>query len=965
MADFLTAQVSIRANIERLKVDLAAAKKEVYRAVDELSARAAKGDVDKLAKRPALITTRGIKDQIKAENDLLRGLRTREVQNNRLAREHRRAVNEMVEDLKRFSRQSLITGLAVTAGMTYAVKKYADAERAMRRALATSDTAPSEAAFSRLSKSAEDYSIRLNMSINEIASSLNILKLSGMSLEQQLEVLPSLLTLAKGSVTDAGMVTDKLLDLMKAFNIEEIRLSNISNTLAYASTHARTSLTDLMDALKAASTIAQMTGNSFEQMTAIMMFMADAGIKGSQAGMALRRTLFNLGNESSKARKALGEYIDVYDTSTGKMKPFYQILNELTVALQNVNDKTRDSVLLKLFEQRAVTGGLAVFRAGSKGLLEYENRVKNAGTAVQNLADYQLKALSEQLGILWQQVQTVVRKIGQGLVPVITNINIVIRPYLNALREWMDLNPKLIQSLVSMVASLAIGLVVVGGLGIAIRALGPVIGMLKGAVVLLGPALIKAFSGPLGIVLALGGAFYVLRTAYNANLGGMQEILGGFVNSVKAGVDWMANNIWTPYFSWLTSTYTELFSFIANTFLEVLAKPTSLITATYYKLRYGLDFSEIYAETHKAITDSAKGLFTIKGLTTGVYSVIKATGSQIKDDIASMMGILIIKFPEYTTLLRKFQNEIIEGVGVGIPADSILYLGGEKALSNWEKGIQKYYESINNWNTFVQDSVKNTAISMENSFANTFATIGDEGKNFKNIMNDIFRSIGEELRRLMGQLASRMLMKATIEMVFPKLTGLGDGSEKLGLAASMLQTAGSVLDMAGAALSAAAAQLSAAAGISTGGGDFLTTFFGGGGGGGEGTWAGTNTAPGFGTTPTPTGTFYAHSGGIIGSNLVPNMLAPSSLFANVPRFHNGLKLRSDEFPAILERGEEVRSKRDANKDREDFRTPTINDNRLKIVNVLDPSLLKDYLRTSDGEKLVLNIINRNPNTVRS
>lgn len=50
----------------------------------------------------------------------------------------------------------------------------------------------------------------------------------------------------------------------------------------------------------------------------------------------------------------------------------------------------------------------------------------------------------------------------------------------------------------------------------------------------------------------------------------------------------------------------------------------------------------------------------------------------------------------------------------------------------------------------------------------------------------------------------------------------------------------------------------------------------------------------------------AHRGGIMGVTPMPSRMVPASMFAGAPRLHDGLA--SDEFPAILQRGEQVHTK---------------------------------------------------------
>lgn len=46
-----------------------------------------------------------------------------------------------------------------------------------------------------------------------------------------------------------------------------------------------------------------------------------------------------------------------------------------------------------------------------------------------------------------------------------------------------------------------------------------------------------------------------------------------------------------------------------------------------------------------------------------------------------------------------------------------------------------------------------------------------------------------------------------------------------------------------------------------------------------------------------------HDGGVVGESSAPSRMMPTHIFANAPRFHNGLM--PDEFPAILQKGETV------------------------------------------------------------
>lgn len=108
-----------------------------------------------------------------------------------------------------------------------------------------------------------------------------------------------------------------------------------------------------------------------------------------------------------------------------------------------------------------------------------------------------------------------------------------------------------------------------------------------------------------------------------------------------------------------------------------------------------------------------------------------------------------------------------------------------------------------------------------------------------------------------------------------------------------------------------------------------------------------------------------HTGGPVGYGGGASRTVDPALFIGAPRFHTGgaIGLKQNEVPIIAERGEFMLSKGDP-------RNPLNGGGRsgpgtgTRVINVLDPSLVQDYLDSAAGEETVLNIIGRNPGRVR-
>lgn len=98
-----------------------------------------------------------------------------------------------------------------------------------------------------------------------------------------------------------------------------------------------------------------------------------------------------------------------------------------------------------------------------------------------------------------------------------------------------------------------------------------------------------------------------------------------------------------------------------------------------------------------------------------------------------------------------------------------------------------------------------------------------------------------------------------------------------------------------------------------------------------------------------------HGGGVVGSGGATRNM-PALAFAGAPRFHDG-GLAADEMPAILRRGEEVLTQNDPRhrNNGAQQQQPVV----LRNINLFDTQVIGDYLSTSAGEKVVLNVVSRN------
>lgn len=102
-----------------------------------------------------------------------------------------------------------------------------------------------------------------------------------------------------------------------------------------------------------------------------------------------------------------------------------------------------------------------------------------------------------------------------------------------------------------------------------------------------------------------------------------------------------------------------------------------------------------------------------------------------------------------------------------------------------------------------------------------------------------------------------------------------------------------------------------------------------------------------------------HGGGMAGHGT--RRQVPSWVFAGAPRFHNGgmVGLKPGEVPAILQEGERVQSRSEVAASK-----GSGGGSGYRIVNVIDPNLVGDYMTSAAGERTILNVIEKNAGAVR-
>lgn len=285
-------------------------------------------------------------------------------------------------------------GKAVTTAFTVAavgtfekkiVDTYSTYDDQMRKVQAVSGATGK--AYQELRAKAEELGAKTRFSATEAGQGMENLARAGWKTGQIMSGIGPVLSFATANAIDLGSAAGIVADGLSQFGLQAQDTGMFTDVLSATAAAANTDIGLLGETLKYAGAPAGALGYKLQDVAVAMGLMADKGVKGSQAGTTLRSAFVRLANptgESAKAMKKLG--ISITD-STGKVKPFLPLMQELRSKFSKLTDAQKAQMASTIFGQEAMSGMLAVVNSSDEEFNKMTNAIKNCDGQTQKMAD--------------------------------------------------------------------------------------------------------------------------------------------------------------------------------------------------------------------------------------------------------------------------------------------------------------------------------------------------------------------------------------------------------------------------------------------------------------------------------------------------------------------------------------------------------------------------------------------------
>lgn len=389
--------------------------------------------------------------------------------------------------------QYLTVPLAAVGGAS--LKVTADFDSAMSKVKAVSGATGRE--FEQLRNKAKEMGEKTKFSASEAAEAMNYMAMAGWKTSDMLKGISGIMNLAAASGEDLATTSDIVTDALTAFGLSASESSHFADVLAATSSNANTNVALMGESFKTAAPAAAALGYSAEDTSLAIGLMANAGIKGSEAGTSLRAGLLRLASPTAEAKAAMEKYGITLTDANGKMLPFKNVMEQLRQKMSGLSETEKTAALTAMFGKNSFSGWAAVVNSSDKDFNKLSGAISNCDGVSQKMADEMNNNLGGQLIILKSQLQGIAISIGDTLVPVMRKIVAVVQN----VADWFN---HLSESQKRWVVYI----------GVAVAALGPIIAVIGALAAAIGA--IIAFAAPLAAIIGVIAAIVATVVAFIA-----------------------------------------------------------------------------------------------------------------------------------------------------------------------------------------------------------------------------------------------------------------------------------------------------------------------------------------------------------------------------------------------------------------------------------------------------------------
>ena len=320
----------------------------------------------------------------------------------------------------------------IVAFAGYAAKAGIDFEQGMAKVQAISGATGSE--LQALTNKAKEIGESTQWSSSQAAEGLQYLSLAGWDTQSMLAGITPIVNLATASTESLGTVSDIVSDALTAFGLSAKDAESFCDVLAATVSNSNTNVDMLGETFQYAAPLAGALGFSMQDVALAAGLMANAGIKASVSGTALRTLFANMGEKIELTGQAFDKTTISTTNQDGTMRNLNDIIVDLRKSFQQMTEAEKTANAETISGKTGMSGLLAVMNATDEEFNSLRNNIINSTGATQKMADVMGNTTQGKVNAFKSKIEALGIQLADNLLP---HINAILDKGM-ALIDWFS-----------------------------------------------------------------------------------------------------------------------------------------------------------------------------------------------------------------------------------------------------------------------------------------------------------------------------------------------------------------------------------------------------------------------------------------------------------------------------------------------------------------------------------------------
>jgi TP901 family phage tail tape measure protein len=305
--------------------------------------------------------------------------------------------------------------IGVSVGLKDTIDTFASFEATMSKVQAVGEMTAKE--IETVTEKAKEMGRTTKFTATEAGEAFTYMAQAGWSTQQMLAGIDGVLALSAADGLDLASTASIVTDTLAAFGLQASDTSRFADVLAKAAAATNVDVAQMGETFKYVAPIAGAMGYSIDDMATAIGLMANASVKGSMAGTALKTAISNLVTPTDEQQKLMKELGVSMTDSTGNAQSFHTVMADLRTGFSKLSATQKTAAASTLFGSYAMSGMLAIMNASQEDFDSLSESIANSEGTAERMAEVMLDNVAGSFTLLQSAVEGVKITLGERLAP--------------------------------------------------------------------------------------------------------------------------------------------------------------------------------------------------------------------------------------------------------------------------------------------------------------------------------------------------------------------------------------------------------------------------------------------------------------------------------------------------------------------------------------------------------------------